>query len=171
MDDATCYQYFYCKTSQDSKEKASNICSIVKKNHQAMKALSATNINHVHKLKCQTAFKWKYCDAVLSKAGYRNYQTGGYEIIQGDLIDLNWLHETVVKHNNNLDWYLKVTESEEDNHTLELPIAADYIGNLVPQKEKEYPVLQFPQNDEDVCWVSAFSSAFFTYSMRNLRLF
>ena len=161
MDETTSYGYFHRKTSQDTKEKASNTCSIVKKIHEEMKALTATNITHVHTFKCKTTYKWKYCNAVPSKAGNRNNQTGGYEIMQGDLIDLKWLHETVVTHNNNLDWYLKVTESEEDNQTFELPIAAVYTGNCVPQKEKGYPDLQFPQNDEGVCGVSAFSSAFY----------
>ena len=72
---------FIAKPHKTPKGKQAIPLALLKYIHEEMKALGPTNITHVHKFRCKTTYKWKYYNAVPSKAGNRNNQTGDYEIM------------------------------------------------------------------------------------------
>ena len=61
-----------------------------------MIALVAKNVTHVHKYKCPTTLKTKYCNAIFNKKGNKEKTKISITIMKGDEISLKWLYNTAV---------------------------------------------------------------------------
>ena len=134
-----------------------------------MKTLAAKNVTHVHKYRCPTTLKTKYCNAILNKKG-DNDKKDNVTIMKGDEITEEWLYQTAVGLNKCQQWYDQVTDPTLINETFEVPVASVKQNLFPPRLDKNAPPVTYTQNNQGICGISAFSSAFAYAFDQNLAL-
>ena len=112
-----------------------------------MKKLCENNVTHIHKYKCPTTYKTKYCNAIPNKTGTANTEDT-FSIMKEDDITEEWLFQTAVGLNNCKQWYTEVTDKSKCDETFPLPVASCHRHMIKPDKIKNSPDLLFPQENE-----------------------
>ena len=124
-----------------------------------MKKLSAKNVTHVHKYVCPTSLKTKYCNAIINKKGNKDLENS-VTIMKGDQITEDWLYQTAVGLNECQQWFNEVTDPAVNNRTFEVPVASAKQNIIQPKRDMDSPTVTYTQNNQGICGISAFSSAF-----------
>ena len=134
-----------------------------------MASLRAKNVTRIYKYTCETTYQMKFCNAVAVRQQKSNKSKMKFEAIKTDEITKEWLYVTAVKMNNCLNWFNKVMDPAVTDKFFELPTAAVLKKTLtIPSKVANAPILQYPQQMEGICGISAFSSCFYYRFDRHL---
>jgi len=107
-----------------------------------MRALLAKNVTLVHKYKCPTTLKTKYCNAIFNKKGNKDYESS-ITIMKVDEISLEWLYQTAVGLNMCQQWFDNVTDPSVNNRTFEVPIAGVNHNQMKPKRDLNCPPVTY----------------------------
>ena len=128
-------------------------------------------MTHIYKFQGKTDKKIKICNVIPKQRHIKigKHEKNSYVIVKEDIIDEDWLHDLVVVKNGCKEWWYHIKNEKTCNIIYSLPVAsiADR-PTLKPLKDKNAPVLMFPQGTIGTCGISAFSSAFTFYFDRYL---
>ena len=90
--------------------------------------------------------------------------------MKGDRISLEWLYQIAVGFNMCQKWFDNVTDPSVNNRTFEVLIAGVNHNQMKPKRDLNCPPVTYIQNNQDICGISEFSSAFsnaFSYTYDN----
>jgi len=113
--------------------------------------------------------KTKYCNAIINKKGNNDIEDS-VTVMKGDEITEEWLYQTAVGLNKCQEWYDEVTDPTIINETFEVPVASVKQNFIRPTRDEDAPPVTYTQNNQGICGISAFSSAFAYTFDENLAL-